>query len=164
MEECEALCDRVAIMVNGQFQCLGGIQHLKRKFGQGFTILMKLGTRGFSPEDTEKVLVRTKESLLSSFKQCSVKDEHKDYLHFHVGDPNTPWHVLFETMEEIKGKIPEIEDYSVSETTLEQVFLSFAKQQRPEEAPESYREDPSTSFAHQVSKTSDEVVFSSVQN
>ena len=29
MEECEALCDRLAIMVSGQFQCLGGPQHIK---------------------------------------------------------------------------------------------------------------------------------------
>jgi len=31
MEECEALCTRLAIMVNGEFKCLGGIQHLKTK-------------------------------------------------------------------------------------------------------------------------------------
>ncbi|CAG2180474.1 unnamed protein product, partial [Oppiella nova] len=29
MEECEALCARVAIMVNGRFQCLGSVQHLR---------------------------------------------------------------------------------------------------------------------------------------
>ncbi|CAG5929271.1 unnamed protein product, partial [Menidia menidia] len=29
MEECEALCTRMAIMVNGRFKCLGSIQHLK---------------------------------------------------------------------------------------------------------------------------------------
>lgn len=31
MEECEALCTRLAIMVRGTFQCLGTIQHLKYK-------------------------------------------------------------------------------------------------------------------------------------
>ena len=31
MEECEALCTRLAIMVNGSFKCLGNIQHLKNK-------------------------------------------------------------------------------------------------------------------------------------
>ena len=31
MEECEALCSRLAIMVNGQFKCLGSIQHLKSR-------------------------------------------------------------------------------------------------------------------------------------
>ncbi|MED6268573.1 ATP-binding cassette sub- A member 1, partial [Characodon lateralis] len=31
MEECEALCTRMAIMVNGRFKCLGSIQHLKNR-------------------------------------------------------------------------------------------------------------------------------------
>ena len=31
MEECEALCTRMAIMVNGQFKCLGSCQHLKNR-------------------------------------------------------------------------------------------------------------------------------------
>ena len=37
MEECEALCTRLAIMVNGKLKCLGSIQHLKSKFGAGRT-------------------------------------------------------------------------------------------------------------------------------
>lgn len=31
MEECEALCTRLTIMVNGEFKCLGSSQHLKSK-------------------------------------------------------------------------------------------------------------------------------------
>ncbi len=48
MEECEALCDRLAIMVNGQFRCIGGPQHLKNKFGQvgGKLICGKINLRG----------------------------------------------------------------------------------------------------------------------
>ncbi|CAG5059697.1 unnamed protein product, partial [Parnassius apollo] len=34
MEECEALCSRLTIMVNGRFQCLGTPQHLKNKFSE----------------------------------------------------------------------------------------------------------------------------------
>eukprot|EP00658_Telonema_sp_P-2_P080787 TRINITY_DN8110_c0_g1_i15.p1 TRINITY_DN8110_c0_g1~~TRINITY_DN8110_c0_g1_i15.p1 ORF type:complete len:1065 (-),score=233.23 TRINITY_DN8110_c0_g1_i15:75-3269(-) len=40
MEECEALCDRVVVMVKGQFRCLGSIQHLKSRFGEGYTCLL----------------------------------------------------------------------------------------------------------------------------
>lgn len=42
MEECEALCTRLAVMVNGQFKCLGSPQHLKSKFGSGYTLLAKI--------------------------------------------------------------------------------------------------------------------------
>jgi ABC-type multidrug transport system ATPase subunit len=43
MEECEALCSRVAIMVNGRFTCLGSIQHLKNRFGDGYHIIARCG-------------------------------------------------------------------------------------------------------------------------
>ena len=39
MEECEALCTRLAIMVNGQFKCLGSIQHLKSKYVHAYDLL-----------------------------------------------------------------------------------------------------------------------------
>ena len=29
MEEAEALCTRLAIMVNGEFRCIGSVQHIK---------------------------------------------------------------------------------------------------------------------------------------
>jgi ABC-type multidrug transport system ATPase subunit len=42
MEECEALCTRLAIMVNGRFKCLGSTQHLKNKFARGYTLIVKI--------------------------------------------------------------------------------------------------------------------------
>ena len=46
MEECEALCTRLAIMVNGRFQCLGSTQHLKAKFGEGYSLILKIRQGG----------------------------------------------------------------------------------------------------------------------
>ena len=42
MEECEVLCTRLAIMVNGHFKCLGGAQHLKDRFGDGYTMSIRV--------------------------------------------------------------------------------------------------------------------------
>lgn len=42
MEECEALCSRLAIMVNGEFKCLGSTQHLKNKFAKGYVLSVKV--------------------------------------------------------------------------------------------------------------------------
>jgi ABC-type multidrug transport system ATPase subunit len=41
MEECEALCTNLGIMVSGQFECFGSVQRLKNKFGQGYTLTLK---------------------------------------------------------------------------------------------------------------------------
>lgn len=42
MEECRALCSRLLIMVNGQVCCLGSPQHIRSKFGSGYSILVKV--------------------------------------------------------------------------------------------------------------------------
>ena len=62
MEECEALCTRIAIMVNGQFKCLGSSQHLKNKFGQGYTLIAKV--RGTSTVSSSTVSSSSTSSCL----------------------------------------------------------------------------------------------------
>ncbi|NXN97469.1 ABCAA protein, partial [Rhinopomastus cyanomelas] len=42
MEEAEAVCDRVAIMVSGQLRCIGSVQYLKSKFGKGYLLEIKV--------------------------------------------------------------------------------------------------------------------------
>ena len=42
MEEAEALCTKIGIMVDGQFKCFGSSQHIKDKYGMGFEIEAKI--------------------------------------------------------------------------------------------------------------------------
>ena len=42
MEECEVLCSKLAIMVNGMFRCIGSPQHLKNRFGEGYTLTIRV--------------------------------------------------------------------------------------------------------------------------
>ncbi|OWZ23178.1 ABC transporter [Phytophthora megakarya] len=42
MEECEALCSKAGIMVDGGLRCFGSIPHLKNRFGDGFLLECKL--------------------------------------------------------------------------------------------------------------------------
>jgi ATP-binding cassette, subfamily A (ABC1), member 3 len=52
MEECEALCTNLGIMVNGQFECFGNVQRLKTKFGQGYTLVLKCRqTLGYTQDE-----------------------------------------------------------------------------------------------------------------
>ena len=54
MAECEALCSRVGIMVNGSFRCLGSPQQLKSTYGQGY----KLKIRSKSQVEAVKEFIR----------------------------------------------------------------------------------------------------------
>ncbi|RLN60218.1 hypothetical protein BBJ28_00003724 [Nothophytophthora sp. Chile5] len=42
MEECEALCSKAGIMVDGSLRCFGSVPHLKLRFGDGFMMECKL--------------------------------------------------------------------------------------------------------------------------
>lgn len=125
MEECEALCTRLAIMVNGRLKCLGSPQHLKNKFGQGYTLLARVGG---SPPDTRQL----KHFIEGSFAGSLLKDEHQGMVHYHIRDTRVSWAQLFGTIERVKLSY-NIEDYCVSQTSLEQVFLNFARGQREDE-------------------------------
>jgi len=53
MEECEVLCTRLAVMVNGRFHCLGSTQHLKDKYGDGYSVSVRLKGIGCDRELVE---------------------------------------------------------------------------------------------------------------
>jgi ABC-type multidrug transport system ATPase subunit len=42
MEECEALCTRIGIMVGGKLRCLGSSQRLRNQYGHGYQIEINL--------------------------------------------------------------------------------------------------------------------------
>ncbi|XP_041812515.1 phospholipid-transporting ATPase ABCA3 [Chelmon rostratus] len=123
MEECEALCTRLAVMVNGQFKCLGSPQHLKSKFGSGYTLLAKVHIEA-ELEDSDLQLF--KDFIESTFPGSQLKDEHQGMVHYHLTDKTLTWAQVFGTLEAAKEKY-HIEDYCVSQISLEQVFLSFAQ-------------------------------------
>jgi ATP-binding cassette subfamily A (ABC1) protein 3 len=42
MEEAEALCSKMGIMVAGEFKCFGSSQYIKDKYGTGYEIEIKI--------------------------------------------------------------------------------------------------------------------------
>jgi ABC-type multidrug transport system ATPase subunit len=68
MAECDALCSRLAIMVNGQFMCLGTTQHLKHRFGGGYTLQIKVLRDIALPQVIEFIEQKFLNSILKVFK------------------------------------------------------------------------------------------------
>jgi ABC-type multidrug transport system ATPase subunit len=115
-------------MVHGQLACLGTIQHLKSKFGQGYTVEIKVRT---IPGDMNGTAMQNVQRFLSSQKkyQTEVKETTHSTGLFQIGQ-STPAE-LFQLLEENKVRL-NIETYTISQTTLEQIFLSFGKDIRAE--------------------------------
>ncbi|CAH0579245.1 unnamed protein product [Chrysodeixis includens] len=129
MEECEALCSRLTVMVNGRFYCLGPLQHLKNKFSQGYTLIVKCKTG----VDRDTDVININRYITENFNNARLIESYLGISTFYLSDVGLPWWKVFAVMEEARTQFP-IEDYSVSQTTLEQVFLTFTRQQGAAEA------------------------------
>uniref|UniRef100_A0A8B9F107 ATP binding cassette subfamily A member 1 n=1 Tax=Amazona collaria TaxID=241587 RepID=A0A8B9F107_9PSIT len=121
MEECEALCTRMAIMVNGRFRCLGSVQHLKNRFGDGYTIVVRIA--GANPD-----LKPVEEFFGHAFPGSVLKEKHRNMLQYQLPSSPSSLARIFSILSQNKKRL-HIEDYSVSQTTLDQVFVNFAKDQ-----------------------------------
>ncbi|XP_037832519.1 phospholipid-transporting ATPase ABCA1 isoform X2 [Kryptolebias marmoratus] len=130
MEECEALCTRMAIMVNGCFKCLGSIQHLKNRFGDGYTVIVRVA--GSPPE-----LKPVEDFIQRTFPGSVLKESHHNTLQYQL--PHAPG-ALANIFGHFTGHQQRLglEDYSVSQTTLDQVFVNFAKHQHDEDNSRAY--------------------------
>ncbi|KAG1680698.1 ATP-binding cassette sub-family A member 1 [Nymphon striatum] len=122
MEECEALCTRLAIMVNGELKCLGSIQHLKTRFGQGYTLTVHVD--GDVPQLDPVISF-----VNSTFQGAILKEQHHNQLQFQLPTAGVTLSEMFHNLEESRESL-NILDYSLSQTTLDQVFINFAKMQK----------------------------------
>ncbi|XP_060072042.1 uncharacterized protein LOC132551915 [Ylistrum balloti] len=128
MEECDAMCTRLAIMVNGEFRCLGSPQVLKNKYGDGYTVT--LFTNGLS---TNMMALST--FTQSSFPGSIIRDQHHGILQLDIPHSNLSVANILERLEAAKDTYS-ITHYSVSQTTLDNVFMSFVREQNDGLSPE----------------------------
>uniref|UniRef100_A0A671KWK4 ATP-binding cassette sub-family A member 2 n=1 Tax=Sinocyclocheilus anshuiensis TaxID=1608454 RepID=A0A671KWK4_9TELE len=138
MEECEALCTRLGIMVNGRFKCLGSIQHLKNRFGDGYMITVRTKTT-----TSIKEVIRF---FNRNFPEAVLKERHHTKIQYQLKSENISLAQVFSKMEQVV-EVLSIEDYSVSQTTLDNVFVNFAKKQsdnleQQESSPSSAGQSP----------------------
>ncbi|CAJ0946140.1 unnamed protein product [Ranitomeya imitator] len=114
MEEAEAVCDRVAIMVSGKLRCIGSIQQLKSKFGKGYLLEMKV-------KDSQRV-EEIHQEIRRIFPQADRQDRFSSLLCYKIPMDNVQsLSQAFSQLEEAK-RVHGIEEYSFSQPTLEQVL------------------------------------------
>ena len=106
-------------MVNGQFQCLGSIQHLKNRFGSGYSLTVRC------QEAQVREVQRRMGELLPD---AEMQERHHTQLKYQLPILSTRLPLVFRHMEDLRT-IKVIEDYSLTQTTLDEVFVQFASKQ-----------------------------------
>ena len=136
MEECEALCNRVGIMVGGRLRCLGTVQHLRARFGKGLKLELKLaaGISDAGGTRTSAHHERVKTWITENFQDAVLmeRQQRDRYMCFSVaGGAVGSLAKVFSLVESEKARLG-IMDYAISQTSLEQIFNRFAAQQEEE--------------------------------
>ncbi|KAI8053071.1 hypothetical protein BDF22DRAFT_733929 [Syncephalis plumigaleata] len=111
MEEADALCDRIAVMVNGRVQAIGTPQRLKNVYGAGYKILVKTahpnGALGVQRELARELGAHCVQLLGCHLEMDCERREEASAM----------------SAEEAASML-------ARQTTLSQVFVSFAEKQK----------------------------------
>lgn len=121
LAEAEALCDRIAILVSGKLRCIGSIQHLKRKFGKDYILKIKV-------KETSQ-LNSVNSEILKLFPQAIQQERYAFFLTYKLPMMDVqPLSQAFHKLEAVKHNM-NLDEYSLSQCTLEKVFLELSKEQ-----------------------------------
>lgn len=149
MEECEALCDRLAIMQGGRLLCIGTPSHLRSRFGQRYQLDVSLGQlEGRDEEDAVAAEVeRFSTFLRSRCPNAECVETVGWHMRWVVPKDDQSLASLFRLIEQAKEEL-HVRDYAVSEASLESVFVRLQKESEkskealPSEAKASTVEGP----------------------
>jgi len=116
MEEADALCGRISIMAYGQMRCLGTSLHLKKKFGEGYKIVVTY--QDGKGENTNKFVTMTVPGakLIGDFNNTAT---------FMIQHNEAKLSAIFEAMKARPDEIG-IVDWALRQTSMEEVFLRVA--------------------------------------
>ena len=132
MEEAEALCTRIGIMAKGRLVAIGSVQHLKTKYLDGYTI--DINCRSNTPDHIVRATIA--DMLDTVVPGSRLSEHHGRFLKFDV--PRVAALGLgttFKRLQELKASGDFVENYSISQCSLEQVFIKLVNEH--DHAPEA---------------------------
>ncbi|VDP10087.1 unnamed protein product [Heligmosomoides polygyrus] len=120
MPESEALCGKMAIMVNEESKCVGSPQLIKTSHGIGCSIRFRLCS--MVGEEKAKVV----KCFRSAFPKSVLLETHATLLHFELPPPcdlSQLFHFAGANLSDF------VLSFSVSQNSLDQAFVNFVKEQ-----------------------------------
>ncbi|ORX91346.1 P-loop containing nucleoside triphosphate hydrolase protein [Basidiobolus meristosporus CBS 931.73] len=122
MEEADALCDRIGIIVKGRLAALGTPQRLKNTYGKGYKVSLQTN----SLSTVEAAVQRMFQRFDNQDEQIRLLRRLGCHVVFEIS--GTTLGKIFRFLQEIKSPL-DIVNHTVAQPTLTQVFVEFAKQQ-----------------------------------
>ena len=125
MEECEALCERIAILRKGKFACIGSKLELVNRYGDGLMLDLSL-----------KKACDIEEWINENFPGAHLNEHFGKRYKYHLpkSGSGSKLSTVFKLLSDANSPVS---SFVVSQPTLEHVFLAVAKEAEREEAEEA---------------------------
>eukprot|EP00761_Pharyngomonas_kirbyi_P012331 gb/GECH01012358.1/.p1 GENE.gb/GECH01012358.1/~~gb/GECH01012358.1/.p1 ORF type:complete len:1006 (+),score=219.67 gb/GECH01012358.1/:1-3018(+) len=125
MEEAEFLGDKIAILALGRLRAVGSPLHLKSRYGAGYALSL-------STSDSSDTVAQVKQRVRQLHPKAKLQEENGNKLQFAIPlhYSNHAARVLGYIEDEYTSGEGVIEDWGISHTTLEQVFIRITHGER----------------------------------
>ncbi|KAF5283848.1 hypothetical protein FQA39_LY04668 [Lamprigera yunnana] len=120
LEECEILCEKVAVLDSGKIVMQESLSDLKAKFKGYFTTKFKLKIQ--SGNNLAKDMESFKQDFETIFTECTLKKQRAGLLQYNIKCDRKRLSDLFEIMENLQKKHSIIEDYELTRISLEEML------------------------------------------
>lgn len=126
MEECEAVCSRVGMLVKGKMVCIGTIERLANKFAKGCILTIRCKRLKVNEDETEEQQERLMKFIKEKLPTAVLIESFKEVYTFQIErQPSLSWTKVFSIIDKNKTFLG-IEGFTLAQSSLEQVFLSVS--------------------------------------
>ncbi|CAG2103679.1 unnamed protein product, partial [Medioppia subpectinata] len=121
MIECQTLCDRLAIVSKGVIKTIGFTDELKNRYGKGFDVILKI-----NGETSDEIISTLKSRMHDLFgDKCVEKYSNLCVIYYNL-NLDLKLSQIFGSLETLKCEL-NLEDYLVTNSSLEQTFLAITQ-------------------------------------
>ncbi|KAH8050686.1 glutathione transferase [Aureococcus anophagefferens] len=121
MFEAEVLCDRIAIQVRGQLACLGTPDHLKRKFGSGYELVVALDAA--LEADFAAGVARVVAFVVGAFEGARLASTDASILTFELAAADASLARVFRAFTDEAKRDLGVAAFSLQQASMEKVFI-----------------------------------------
>ena len=127
LEEVDVLAHRVGIMDRGALKCIGSLERLKNKYGSGVEVTLQVSNETSTVAGN---VAKAKSFMESTFPHSKLSEEQHQRLLYVLPFNSVKLSDLFESiMNAVDSGEHGIKDYTVQQSSLEQVFLRISQLQ-----------------------------------
>ncbi|CAI5444103.1 unnamed protein product [Caenorhabditis angaria] len=121
MDECEALCSRIAVLNQGKLIAIGTSQELKSLYGNNYTMTLTLN----DSKDRENIVNAIKNQIPGAILRTPESNKTLNIVWLIPKNLEDKWSDKFEMVQNLARQL-NVKDYILAQSSLEETFLRLA--------------------------------------